>query len=72
LVRDAFNYLTIFRLTQGAKTVFGENNIAFMTGDPHKVLRKRLLPLFTPRALSVFLQVQEKTIRKHLKQWIAS
>ena len=42
----------------GAKKILGENNIAFMTGDPHKELRKRILPLFTPRALSIFLRVQ--------------
>ena len=42
----------------GAKQILGDENIAFMTGEPHKNLRKRILPLFTPRALSIFLRVQ--------------
>jgi cytochrome P450 len=42
----------------GAKQILGEDNIAFMTGEPHKNLRKKILPLFTPRALSIFLKVQ--------------
>jgi len=62
---DHFNLWLIF----SAKKILGDNNIAFMTGDPHKQLRKRILPLFTPRALSIFLRVQEETIRKHMQQW---
>jgi cytochrome P450 family 710 subfamily A protein len=70
LTREVFANPESFNLwlTKGAKRILGDNNIAFMTGEPHKELRKRILPLFTPRALSIFLKVQEQCIRKHLKE----
>jgi len=54
-----------------AEKILGKNNIAFMHGPEHKELRKQLLPLFTKRALSVYLPIQERIIRAHLKEWIS-
>jgi len=56
-------------LTIGAKRILGERNIAFLNGTEHKQLRKQLLPLFTKKALSIYLSIQEKCIRKHLALW---
>jgi len=71
LTREVFASPESFNLwlTKGAKRILGDNNIAFMTGEPHKELRKRILPLFTPRALSIFLKLQEQCIRKHMNEW---
>lgn len=58
-------------LTLGAKRILGDkHNIAFMSGEPHKLLRRRLLPLFTPRALEVYLPIQENLIRESMPKWI--
>lgn len=57
-------------LTAGAKKILGENNIAFMSGEPHKNLRRQLLPLFQPRALSIYIPLQETVIRKHVAEWV--
>lgn len=54
-----------------AMPLLGADNIAHINGPPHKILRQQLLPLFTPRALSVYLGLQESTIREHLKLWFA-
>eukprot|EP00249_Psilotum_nudum_P003594 c17059_g2_i1 orf=2-598(-) len=48
------------------KKLFGKNNLIFMFGDEHKDLRRRLAPLFTLKALSVYVSIQEETIRRHL------
>lgn len=53
-------------LHPNAVRLLGEDNIAFMQGAAHKELRKRLLPLFTKKALGVYLDIQIKTIREHL------
>lgn len=53
-------------LHPNAVRLLGEDNIAFMQGPGHKELRKRLLPLFTKKALGVYLNIQEKAIREHL------
>jgi len=41
-----------------------------MSGASHKALRTRLLPLFTKKALSVYLEIQERTVRKFLNEWM--
>lgn len=56
-------------LHMNAKKILGENNIAFMHGDPHKKLRNKLTPLFTKNALSKYLSIQEEIIRQHVKTW---
>lgn len=40
-----------------------------MNGDPHRALRRRILPLFTPRALACYLGIQEQVIRKAIADW---
>ena len=57
-------------LHPNANTIFGKNNMAFQQGKPHKQLRAVLLPLFTKKALSLYLKIQEKVIRRHLSKWI--
>jgi cytochrome P450 family 710 subfamily A protein len=57
-------------LHPNAVRLLGEDNIAFMQGPGHKELRKRLLPLFTKKALGVYLNIQEKAIREHLANWV--
>jgi len=44
--------------------LLGDNNIAFINGPTHKQLRKSFLNLFTRKALSVYLGVQEQRIRE--------
>merc|ERR1711862_644620 len=57
-------------LHPNAEILLGKDNIAFLQGEKHKELRKRLLPLFTKKALAVYLSIQEKAIREHLQQWL--
>eukprot|EP01098_Paradermamoeba_levis_P004882 TRINITY_DN207_c0_g1_i1.p1 TRINITY_DN207_c0_g1~~TRINITY_DN207_c0_g1_i1.p1 ORF type:complete len:579 (-),score=227.01 TRINITY_DN207_c0_g1_i1:133-1869(-) len=56
-------------LHPAAERLLGQNNIAFMQGAEHKELRKTLLPLFTKRAMGVYVDLQEKKIREHLSKW---
>jgi len=56
-------------LHPSAWKILGDNNIAFMNGSFHKQLRHRLLPLFTQRALGVYLSLQDQAIREHLAKW---
>lgn len=53
------------------KRLFGENNLIFMFGEEHKDLRRRLAPLFTHKALSTYVAIQEKTVKKHIEEWLA-
>lgn len=52
--------------------ILGEHNIAFKHGPEHRALRHSFLSLFTRPALSVYLAIQERLIREHMQQWIAS
>ncbi|EFJ38352.1 hypothetical protein SELMODRAFT_75218 [Selaginella moellendorffii] len=54
------------------KKLFGEENLIFMFGEEHKDLRRRLAPLFTWKALGVYVAIQERTIRKHIHRWLAN
>lgn len=56
-------------LHYNAEAILGSNNIAFMSGDPHKALRMELIYLFTKKALGKYLTVQETQIRNHIKKW---
>lgn len=56
-------------LHPNATRLLGKDNIAFMNGPTHKTLRIALLPLFTNKALSTYLHIQEKAIRSHLQRW---
>jgi len=57
------------RLHPNAEKILGSNNIAFMQGAPHKQLRAELLPLFTKRALSCYLSLQERIVREKVDLW---
>eukprot|EP01112_Ceratiomyxa_fruticulosa_P020826 TRINITY_DN7204_c0_g1_i1.p1 TRINITY_DN7204_c0_g1~~TRINITY_DN7204_c0_g1_i1.p1 ORF type:complete len:463 (+),score=91.96 TRINITY_DN7204_c0_g1_i1:622-2010(+) len=72
LTRQVFTEAGNFRpwLSLGAERILTKKAIPFIFGDPHKALRNVLLPLFTPRALSVYLPLQEKVVRSHVKQMI--
>ncbi|KAI3846698.1 hypothetical protein MKX03_020265 [Papaver bracteatum] len=52
------------------KTLFGERNLMFLTGQEHKFLRGRIVPNFTHKALSTYLSVQQTIILEHLKKWV--
>jgi cytochrome P450 family 710 subfamily A protein len=56
-------------LHPNASRLLGNDNIAFMNGQIHKSLRIALLPLFTTKALSIYLHIQEKAIRDHMIKW---
>lgn len=56
-------------LHPNASRLLGDDNIAFINGPTHKNLRIALLPLFTTKALSIYLHIQEKAIREHMKNW---
>lgn len=56
-------------LHPNANRLLGSDNIAFMNGSTHKTLRIALLPLFTTKALSIYLHIQEKAIRDHMAKW---
>lgn len=40
------------------KKIFGENNMIMMRGEQHKDLRRRLLPLFSVKALGAYVEIQ--------------
>ena len=78
LIADSENSRKIFErcssdmplvLHPNANRLLGDDNIAFMNGAIHKNLRISLLPLFTTKALSIYLHIQEKAIREHMKYW---
>lgn len=53
------------------RKLFGEHNLIFMFGEEHKDLRRRLAPLFTLKALGVYISIQEQTQREHIARWLA-
>ncbi|KAM9987058.1 hypothetical protein ACTFIY_011487 [Dictyostelium cf. discoideum] len=57
-------------LSLGAKKILTEKAIPFIEGAPHRQLRKQLLPLFTIRALSSYLPIQESIVDEHIAMWI--
>lgn len=54
----------------GAEKILGKDNLAFLHGPKHIALRRSLLPLFTKRALSTYLTLQEHQIHHHLNKWV--
>lgn len=79
LIADSENSRKIFEkcsadmpliLHPNAARLIGHDNIAFMNGQGHKNLRIALLPLFTTKALSIYLHIQEKAIRNHMNTWL--
>lgn len=56
-------------LHPNAHIILGSSNIAFMHGPKHKALRASFLPLFTRRSLSMYLDIQQDVIEKHMNSW---
>ncbi|XP_008783936.2 cytochrome P450 710A11-like [Phoenix dactylifera] len=52
------------------KKLFGEHNLIYMFEQRHKDLRRRIAPNFTPRALSIYLAIQQRVILSHLRRWL--
>ena len=52
------------------KNILGEGNLAFMHGPPHKAIRKSFLSLFTRKALSTYVELQDGIIRTHINKWL--
>lgn len=57
-------------LQMQAKQILGEDCFVFMQGDPHKIIRHQLVPLFTRRALSIYIPIQERIMKDHMKKWL--
>ena len=57
-------------LHPSAKNILGKNNMAFDHGPQHKLIRKSFLSLFTRKALSVYVQLQDGIIRRHMDEWL--
>ncbi|GAB4823926.1 hypothetical protein N2152v2_010972 [Parachlorella kessleri] len=75
LVRETLMVNDPSRLTMAlhpsAKTVLGANNLAFTYGDLHKAMRKSFLSLFTRKALSMYVELQDAIIRRNIEKWLA-
>jgi sterol 22-desaturase len=56
-------------LHPNAEKLLARSNMAFMNGPVHKNLRNQLTPLFTQKALGIYLGIQEKAIRDHMRVW---
>ncbi|KAK1298276.1 hypothetical protein QJS10_CPB14g00469 [Acorus calamus] len=52
------------------KKLFGDHNLIYMFGDPHKSLRRRISLNFSPSALSTYQSLQLSIIRRHLDMWL--
>ncbi|RNF06640.1 cytochrome P450-like protein [Trypanosoma rangeli] len=58
------------QLHPNGRVILGDNNIAFQSGPQHKALRASFMNLFTTKALSLYLPIQERLIREHLAEWV--
>ncbi|KAE9462035.1 hypothetical protein C3L33_06077, partial [Rhododendron williamsianum] len=52
------------------KKLFGDHNLIYMFGQDHKDLRRLLAPNFTPRALSIYVPIQQRIVAAHLALWL--
>ncbi|KAL8045639.1 hypothetical protein ABFX02_08G127700 [Erythranthe guttata] len=52
------------------KKLFGEHNLIYMFGQDHKDLRRQIAPNFTPKALQIYTNIQQRIIIKHLVCWV--
>ncbi|WFD30116.1 sterol 22-desaturase [Malassezia sp. CBS 17886] len=59
-------------LVASAKKVLSPDNWVFLNGKVHVDYRKGLNSLFTNRALSIYLSIQEGIYRRHFAQWVAA
>lgn len=60
----------VMQLHPSARTVLGDNNLAFTNGEVHKALRKSFLSLFTRKALSIYIELQDGIIRRNIDKWL--
>ncbi|KAK7195395.1 cytochrome p450-like protein [Novymonas esmeraldas] len=58
------------QLHPNGKVILGDNNIAFQSGPGHKALRSSFMNLFTTKALSLYLPIQERLIHEHTRRWV--
>ncbi|KEG15471.1 cytochrome p450-like protein [Trypanosoma grayi] len=58
------------QLHPNGKVILGDNNIAFQSGPQHKALRASFMNLFTTKALSLYLPIQERIIREYMTEWV--
>ncbi|KAL1562586.1 sterol 22-desaturase [Salvia divinorum] len=52
------------------KKLFGEHNLIYMFGQDHKDLRRQIAPNFTPKALYIYTDIQQRIIIQHLARWL--
>ncbi|KAH9255390.1 hypothetical protein BASA81_006509 [Batrachochytrium salamandrivorans] len=64
--KDSFTLM----LHPNANQILGKDNIAFMSGPSHRRLRGTFLTLFTPKALSSYLDTQLELIQSHRNEWL--
>lgn len=58
------------QLHPNGRVILGDNNIAFQSGPGHKALRSSFMNLFTTKALSLYLPIQERIIHEHMAEWV--
>ncbi|KAH9580113.1 Cytochrome P450 [Trypanosoma melophagium] len=58
------------QLHPNGRVILGDNNVAFQSGPQHKALRASFMNLFTTKALSLYLPIQERIIHKYLADWV--
>ncbi|BGP67982.1 Cytochrome P450 61 [Rhodotorula toruloides] len=58
-------------LVRSAKQILLPENWVFLNGKVHNEYRKGLNVLFTPKALEIYLRVQDQIYRKFFNSWLA-
>ncbi|GJN88232.1 hypothetical protein Rhopal_001197-T1 [Rhodotorula paludigena] len=58
-------------LVRSAKQILLPENWVFLNGKVHNEYRKGLNVLFTPKALEIYLRMQDQIYRDFFKQWLA-
>ncbi|KDQ20436.1 hypothetical protein BOTBODRAFT_151125 [Botryobasidium botryosum FD-172 SS1] len=59
-------------LVHSAKQVLQEDNWVFLNGKVHSDYRRVLNQLFTRKALSIYLDIQDSISRAHFAKWLAN
>jgi len=52
------------------KDILTPGNFVFLQGEAHVHYRKQLNPLFTRKALSIYLPAQEEEYKRHITEWL--
>ncbi|KAI6010173.1 cytochrome P450 [Pisolithus marmoratus] len=58
-------------LVNSAKHILMPDNWVFLSGKEHIEYRRILNTLFTKKALSIYIGIQDAITRKHFRQWLA-